>query len=349
MPPANQPGVALDLKRNIQAGTRTTVVDDPKKAEAVLEFTQESRDKLILSLAATGRVREFQLRYRVSFRVHDGKGGEFLPASTVQLTRDVTFNDTRRAGEGNGGPAALPRHAVRHGAADHAPPRRGAATQARGAVGARAAARRAGRQPPFEEFRAGLPDPRRRAAAGARGRRRGARRGAQAGAQRARSAVRREGLRLGRVRAIGREPVAVRRPQDRRAAPRLGQARRGGRAGHRNLLRQAESGHGPAHHHAAARGPGWWKAGWFTRRRCGGRDRRGAAGDRARSCRSGSRSASRASKQRASAETLEFIADRVEGNLLAAQPGSPQARAALARGRTVGRGSRRRRVERRAL
>jgi LPS-assembly lipoprotein len=94
MPPANQPGVALDLRRNIQAGTRTTVVDDPKLAEAVLEFTQESRDKTILSLAANGRVREFELLYSVSFRVHDNKGGEYLPPSTVLLKRAVTFNDT---------------------------------------------------------------------------------------------------------------------------------------------------------------------------------------------------------------------------------------------------------------
>lgn len=93
MPPTTTAGVALDLKRNIQSGTRTTVVDDPKQAQAVLEFTQEAREKHILSLNAAGRVREFQLRYRVGFRVHDGKGGEFLPASTVQLTRDVTFND----------------------------------------------------------------------------------------------------------------------------------------------------------------------------------------------------------------------------------------------------------------
>ena len=60
----------------------------------MLEFTQETREKIILSLAASGRVREFQLRYSVGFRVHDGKGGEFLPASTVRLTRDITFNDT---------------------------------------------------------------------------------------------------------------------------------------------------------------------------------------------------------------------------------------------------------------
>ena len=94
LPPTKTAGVALDLKRNIQSGTRTIVVDDPKKADAVLEFTQETREKHILSLAASGRVREFQLRYRVGFRVHDGKGGEFLPAGLVQLTRDHTFRDS---------------------------------------------------------------------------------------------------------------------------------------------------------------------------------------------------------------------------------------------------------------
>jgi len=91
--PGATSGVALDIKRNIQAGTRTRVVDDIKTAEAVLQFLQEVREKHILSLTGTGRVREFQLRYRVTFRLHDGKGGEFLPANTIELTRDVTYND----------------------------------------------------------------------------------------------------------------------------------------------------------------------------------------------------------------------------------------------------------------
>jgi LPS-assembly lipoprotein len=94
MPSSAGGGIALDLKRNIQSGTHSTVVDDPKKAAAVLEFTQEVRQKIILSLAATGRVSEYRLLYRVGFRVHDGKGGEFLPVNTVQLTRDITFNDS---------------------------------------------------------------------------------------------------------------------------------------------------------------------------------------------------------------------------------------------------------------
>jgi LPS-assembly lipoprotein len=91
--PAATSGIALDLKRNIQAGTKARVVDDPKQAEAVLQFTEETRQKEILSLTGTGRVREFQLRYRVGFRVHDGKGGDYVPQSVIQLTRDVTFND----------------------------------------------------------------------------------------------------------------------------------------------------------------------------------------------------------------------------------------------------------------
>jgi LPS-assembly lipoprotein len=92
--PNSNSGIALDLKRNIQSGTRAKVVDDPKTAQAILQFTEESRNKEILSLTGTGRVREFQLRYRVAFRVHDGKGGEYVPQSVIQLTRDVTFNDS---------------------------------------------------------------------------------------------------------------------------------------------------------------------------------------------------------------------------------------------------------------
>jgi LPS-assembly lipoprotein len=92
VPNANT-GIALDLKRNIQAGTKARVVDQAKDADAILLFTQEARSKEILSLTGAGRVREFTLRYTVGFRVHDSKGQDFVPASTITLVRDVTFND----------------------------------------------------------------------------------------------------------------------------------------------------------------------------------------------------------------------------------------------------------------
>jgi LPS-assembly lipoprotein len=86
-------GIALDLKRNIQAGTSAQVVDDPKQADAILELTDESRNKEILSLTGAGRVREFRLIYRVGVRLHDGKGADYLAPSALELTRDVSFSD----------------------------------------------------------------------------------------------------------------------------------------------------------------------------------------------------------------------------------------------------------------
>lgn len=87
-------GIALDLKRQIQAGTSAKVLDAPAGADAILLFTHETRQKEILSLTGTGRVREFRLNYRVGFRVHDGKGNEYVPASSLLLSRDITFNDS---------------------------------------------------------------------------------------------------------------------------------------------------------------------------------------------------------------------------------------------------------------
>ena len=91
--PGASGGIALDLKRNIEAGTDAKVVDSAKQAEAILELSNERREKIILSLTGSERVREFRLRYSVNFRVHDAQGREYVPLSTVQLARDVTFND----------------------------------------------------------------------------------------------------------------------------------------------------------------------------------------------------------------------------------------------------------------
>ena len=87
-------GIALDLKRTIQAGTSTRVLDVPKDAQAVLEFTEEAREKEILSLTGAGRVREFTLRYRVQYRVHDGKGREYVAPTTLRQSRFINHSDS---------------------------------------------------------------------------------------------------------------------------------------------------------------------------------------------------------------------------------------------------------------
>src|SRR6266850_707853 len=65
--------LAVELKRNVAAASKARLVDSPGEAQAVLGFTQELREKIILSFSAAGRVSEYQLRYRVGFRVSDAK------------------------------------------------------------------------------------------------------------------------------------------------------------------------------------------------------------------------------------------------------------------------------------
>jgi len=88
--------LAVELRRNVKAASKTRLVDSPKSAQAVLAFTTEAREKLILSFTSAGKVNEYRLRYRVGFRVTDPIGAQvFLPQSEVLLTRDMTYNDAQ--------------------------------------------------------------------------------------------------------------------------------------------------------------------------------------------------------------------------------------------------------------
>ena len=56
--PKSNSGVALDLKRNIQSGTRTRVVDDEKSAQALLDLSGETKFRNILSQIGRASCRE---------------------------------------------------------------------------------------------------------------------------------------------------------------------------------------------------------------------------------------------------------------------------------------------------
>lgn len=90
-PPASQ--LATQLKRAVRSGSSTRIADRPEQADVVLQILNELQEKQILSLGGGGRVREFQLRYRVSFRLTDSKNREHIPANEIVLKRDYTFND----------------------------------------------------------------------------------------------------------------------------------------------------------------------------------------------------------------------------------------------------------------
>lgn len=99
------------LKRVIEASSPgTRVVADPKEAEATLTVLADRSEKIILSLTAAGRAREYQLVRSFSFKVHGHAPApvapapkysdapatgpaEYIPASTILLKREITFSD----------------------------------------------------------------------------------------------------------------------------------------------------------------------------------------------------------------------------------------------------------------
>jgi LPS-assembly lipoprotein len=84
---------ATQLRRAVTSGSQTKVVNNPKEAQATLHLLGEAREKTILSLSAGGRVREFQLVYRVSYRVADKDNKELRAPTQIRLHRDFSFND----------------------------------------------------------------------------------------------------------------------------------------------------------------------------------------------------------------------------------------------------------------
>lgn len=86
---------ATQLKRAVLAGSGTRIAERPEQAEVILQIMSELQEKQILSLSGGGRVSEYQLRYRVSFRLTDSKNREHIPASEIVLRRDYAYSDDR--------------------------------------------------------------------------------------------------------------------------------------------------------------------------------------------------------------------------------------------------------------
>ena len=91
MPETN--ALRATLKRSIEASTQTRVVDSAKEAQAVLTVVSDTPVKAVLSINSAGRVAEYQLVRNFIFQLADGSGKPLMPASTISIHRDITFND----------------------------------------------------------------------------------------------------------------------------------------------------------------------------------------------------------------------------------------------------------------
>jgi LPS-assembly lipoprotein len=89
--------VATELRRTLaSAGTITVLPVTAKleEAQVVLDILSEGREKVVVSINASGEVREFQLRSRLHFRLRTPQGHELIPDTELQQQRDVSFNES---------------------------------------------------------------------------------------------------------------------------------------------------------------------------------------------------------------------------------------------------------------
>jgi len=89
--PGETPFVA-DLRRALTAN-KVTMTEKPDQAELVLEVVSEQTSKQILSLSGSGRVREYQLFYRVSLRAYDSQRNDWLQSEEIALSRILAYDD----------------------------------------------------------------------------------------------------------------------------------------------------------------------------------------------------------------------------------------------------------------
>ena len=69
-------------------------------AQAVVRLTEERFSRRLLSVDPdTGKEGEFEVSYRVTFRVTDPDGGELVPGQTVSLLRDYAFDSAALLGK----------------------------------------------------------------------------------------------------------------------------------------------------------------------------------------------------------------------------------------------------------
>lgn len=89
------PALAEEVGRMIRSGTETRLTEKPEEAEMILHVRGGAQEKRITGLSGAGRVREYQLTYRIYFRLA-GKGGqETIPEQTIELYRDMAFDDAQ--------------------------------------------------------------------------------------------------------------------------------------------------------------------------------------------------------------------------------------------------------------
>ncbi|NMM11340.1 MAG: hypothetical protein HHJ16_13845 [Polaromonas sp.] len=89
--------LGVELRRSLQSTRKVRVITDGRQineAQVILDVLSDQREKVVISLNASGQVREFQLRLRFRFKLRTPAGKELIPDTEILQQRDISFNET---------------------------------------------------------------------------------------------------------------------------------------------------------------------------------------------------------------------------------------------------------------
>jgi LPS-assembly lipoprotein len=85
--------LALGLRRQVRR-TPVQMLDDPTRAQVVLEALREYRDRTVVASTSVGQVREWQLRLQFDYMIRTAAGELLVPKVELRLTRDMNYTET---------------------------------------------------------------------------------------------------------------------------------------------------------------------------------------------------------------------------------------------------------------
>lgn len=86
--------LAEELRRQLRQ-TPLQLVQDPSKAQVVLEALRDSRERSVVVSTSAGQVREWQLKLQLDYLVRTPGGEPLLPTTELRMSREMSFLESQ--------------------------------------------------------------------------------------------------------------------------------------------------------------------------------------------------------------------------------------------------------------
>jgi len=86
--------LAVELRRQI-GRSGIEIVEDPNRAEVVLEAERDAQDKIVVVSTSAGQVREWQLNLYLYYLLRRPDGELLLPRQELAIAREMTYTESQ--------------------------------------------------------------------------------------------------------------------------------------------------------------------------------------------------------------------------------------------------------------